>query len=113
MNDDQKFERAMRMVEEEVFKNPRGLWYLSYADDDGFRGGLYLEAHGPASAALRANMEKLSPGGEVMVIGPVPADKIPPQNFWNRLLTREELQQADPDEEWKTLEELEAEKESE
>ena len=112
MNDDEKLERAMRMVEEEVRTKPRGFWYLSYADADSFRGGAYIEAHGPASAALRANIEKISPGGEVMIIGPVPADKIPERKFWNRLLTKTELQQADPDE-WMTMKEFEAERESE
>ena len=112
MNDDKKIERAMQMVEEEIRTKPRGLWYLSYADDDCFRGGAYIEAHGPASAALRANIEKISPGGEVMIFGPVPADKIPERKFWNRLLTKTELQQADPDV-WMTMKEFEAEEESE
>jgi threonine dehydrogenase-like Zn-dependent dehydrogenase len=111
MNDDEKIERARQMVADEIRTKPRGLWYLSYADDESFRGGVYIEAHGPASAALRANIEKLSPGGEVMIFGPVPIDKIPERKFWNRTLTKAELRQADPGE-WKTLGELEAEKEN-
>jgi hypothetical protein len=112
MTDEEKFQRAMRMVEDEVCANPLGLWYLSYADDDGFRGGVYIEANGPTSAVMTASMAKLSPGGEVLIVGPVPEDKIPDHKFWNRLLTKAELQQSDPDE-WKTLGEFEAEKESE
>lgn len=112
MNDDEKLERAMRMVEEEVRTKPRGFWYLSYADADSFRGGAYIEAHGPASAALRANIEKISPGGEVLIFGPLPTDKVPERKFWNRLLTKTELQQADPDV-WMTMKEFEAEEESE
>jgi threonine dehydrogenase-like Zn-dependent dehydrogenase len=111
MNDDEKIERARQMIADEIRTKPRGLWYLSYADDESFRGGVYIEAYGPASAALRANIENLSPGGQVMIFGPLPTDKIPERKFWNRTLTKAELRQADPDE-WKTLGELEAEKEN-
>ncbi len=111
MNDAEKMERARRMVEDEVRTKPRGLWYLSYADDTKFRGGAYVEAHGPASAALRGNIEKISPGGQVLIFGPIPTDKIPERKFWNRLLTKTELQQADPDK-WMTIKEFEAEEEN-
>ena len=109
MTDEEKFERAMKMVEDEVLENPLSLWYLSYADEDNFRGAIYLEAHGPASAAMKASIGKLSPGGEVLILGPVPEDKQPDRKFWNRVLKKEELHQANPGDEFLTLDELEAE----
>ena len=85
------------------------MWYLSYADEYGFRGGLYIEAHGPAEATYLSNHRGYSPGGEVITIGPLPADHTPDRRFFNRLLTKEEIQQANPDDEFKELGEFEAE----
>ena len=81
----------------------------SYADDHGFRGGLYIEAHGPAEATYLSNQRGYSPGGEVITIGPLPADHTPDRRFFNRLLTKEEIQQANPNDEFKELGEFEAE----
>jgi hypothetical protein len=107
MNHDEKMERARQLVADEVRTRPRGLWYLSYADEHGFRGAVYLEAHGPASAAIRSNIENLSPGGEVFIGGPVPSDCIPDRKFWNRLLTRDEVIAANPNDVCGTLAEFE------
>ena len=109
MTDAEKLERLAKLVAEEIATKPLGLWYLSYADDDGFRGAIYVEAHGPTNAALKARNLKLSPGGQVAMF-PVPADKVPPYTFWNRLLTKEEVQAANPDDECKTIGEFEAER---
>lgn len=72
---------------------PTPLWYLSYATDDGFRGGVFVEAPNSELAAWTARLYELSPGGEVMMI-PVPDDKRPDRKWWYRLLTREEIEQA-------------------
>lgn len=90
-------------------KNPLGCWYLSYADEEGFRGGVYIQAHGFAEAAYLSKRRGHSPGGQVMG-GQVPADAIPDKRFWNRLLTKAEVQEANPDDECKTVAEFEAEK---
>lgn len=106
---DEAFARAMEMVAMECASNPLSHWYLSYAGEDGFRGAVFLQAPGPASAVLIANIEKLSPGGEVMIVA-VPPEHIPEPKFWNRLLTKEEIQEASG-QECKTIREWEAEDE--
>ena len=112
MNEQELLERAIELMAAEM-KNPFTLWYLSYADDNGFRGGLYIQAFGPSNAALRANLQRLSPGGEVLIIG-VPLEQYPDSRYWNRLLTRAEIEAARPNDKWGTIEELEPEeKESE
>lgn len=108
MNDREKFQRMLLMVERES-KNPLGLWYLSYADEDHFRGAVYIEAHGPASAAMRANAVNLSPGGEVFILGPIPEDKWPDRKFWNRMLDKEDVRAANPDDRCGTLAEFKEE----
>jgi hypothetical protein len=100
-----KLERILELIEEEM-QHPLHLFYLSYADDKGFRGVVYVEAHGPASAAMRANAYNLSPGGEVFIVE-VPDDKLPDYKYWNRLLTKAEVQAANPDDECKTIREWE------
>ena len=105
----QKFRKRLNKLLAEERNNPLSVWYLSYADDYGFRGGVYLQAHGPAEATYLSNRRGYSPGGAVMVVGPLPADKIPDRKFWNRLLTKQDIEAANPGDECKTIEEFKAE----
>lgn len=41
-------------------------WWLSFADDDGFRGVALVDAEDFPSAHLRASILGLNPGGEVV-----------------------------------------------
>lgn len=79
-------------------------FYLSYAGDNGFRGGVYLRAYGPVSAARRANIDGISPGGEVRMVGPLDPDNpdvhLPPPEYRDRLLTLEELKSLSPMVNW-------------
>jgi hypothetical protein len=109
MRDEQQIrENAIRQVDEEIAAShgAPSWWYLSYADDNGFRGGAYLRAFGPASAALRAAIEGISPGGQVRIVGPLPLDDpnapMPPPEDRERLLTFDELQRIAPMVRWDT-----------
>jgi hypothetical protein len=107
---DETLGRALERVQEELLHNPLQLWYLSYADETNFRGGVYLLAFGPVSAAMRSRAEGLSPGGQVMMVQ-VPEENYPEHKYWNRLLTKEDVQAANPNDECKTIAEFEAEEE--
>jgi hypothetical protein len=104
--------RLRRMISEEMVQSKlvQSWFYISFADDDGFRGGCYIQAFGPASAMLRANVEKISPGGEARVF-PIPreAERMIPADARNRLLTKAELERYSP---LKSMKDLEAEDES-
>jgi len=107
---DEKLAMALKLAQDEVLNNPLRLWYLSYASETDFLGGCYLLAFGPVSAVMRVQVEGFNPGGEVMMVQ-VPKDKYPLHKYWNRLLTREEIQAANPNDECKSIREWEAEKE--
>jgi hypothetical protein len=80
------------LLEEEAGGEKRP-WYLSFATDDEFLGGCVVEAYGIATAIVRTHVLGINPGGEVMGV-PVPEedrDRLP----HDRLLTREEIEEAD------------------
>lgn len=64
-----------------------GWWYLSFATDEGFRGGVVVEAHDVISAVQEAWRKKINPGGQVLG-APIPSDKLPAEPFRNRLLDK-------------------------
>lgn len=72
------------------------LSYLSYAGEDGFRGGVVVEGDNIIDAAKEARRLGISPGGEVLWL-PVPDHMQPPESFRNRLLSVEDLQAMDPE----------------
>lgn len=74
--------------------------YVSYADDDGFRGAVLVEAADIVEACWRARALGISPGGQALGFGPFEGQ---PPHPMNRLLSKEELVGG------KTLGELEAE----
>lgn len=66
-----------------------GLWWLSFADADGFAGVVILEAYGFGDALYRSHKMGLNPGGEVQGF------KVPyedhPEALRNRLLKKTDL----------------------
>ena len=111
MNQSDFRKRLNKLLAEEA-KQPLCWWYLSYAKEDGFRGAVYIQAHGPTEATYLSRHRQISPGGEVFIVS-VPDDKIPDEKYRNRLLTKEEVQAANPDDECRTLAEFEAEENNE
>jgi len=84
------FEARLKQLLAEEAAQPLGWWYLSYADEKGFRGGVIMSAHGFTSAVYVASTLKISPGGEVQGIR-IPPEELPAESYHYRLLTLEEL----------------------
>lgn len=89
MNQREFRQRVNKLLGEDG-KNPLSWWFLSYADDDGFRGGVIIQAHGQTEAVYLSSHRGISPGGEIRII-PIPDEFLPPDEYRNRLLTRPEL----------------------
>lgn len=71
-------------------------WWLSFADDDGFRGVTIVQGDNIASAAKSAHRLGINPGGQVLGF-PMPPEglDIYGESHRNRLLSREDLEAAD------------------
>lgn len=106
MNDREFNQRVTKRLAEE--RGPLRWWYLSYADEKGFRGVVVIEAHGFTEACLLSARRHLSPGGEVVGVDLLgaPEDKMPPMTHRNRLLSRADLESIFGD--MVTLSEIEA-----
>lgn len=104
----QEFQGRLNKLFAQEGKEALGWWYLSYADEAGFRGGVYLQAHGPMEATYLSRHRHLSPGGQVFILK-VPTQFVPAEQFCNRLLTKEEVQAANPNDRCATVGEFEAE----
>jgi hypothetical protein len=103
-------EKRMRELLDAEKGQPMGWWYLSYTGEEGFRGGIIIEARGFVSATLLANILKISPGGEVAGLK-IPPDHLPPGEIPTRLLSKDELTELWGD--LKTLDVLEGRSERE
>lgn len=53
------------MLAHERLENAERLWWLSFADADGFRGVVIVRAHGLISAVRLTHQLGVNPGGEV------------------------------------------------
>lgn len=83
--------RVAKVLTEEM-ADPEQWHYLSFAtDEDGFRGAAVVLAHGITDAVTKANALKINPGGEVLCMS-IPEEKIPAEEFRNRLLAKEEIE---------------------
>ena|SRR5258707_975616 len=75
---------------------PAQAFWLSSADEHGFRGAVIVHANDFMEAIMRANLLSVNPHGECQGM-PIDADfasKIP-EHWKNRCLTREECMQCD------------------
>ena len=68
-----------------------GWYYLSFADEEGFLGGLFIYAHGVATAVDKAWGMGINPGGEVACWGPLAE---PRDEYKDRLLSKAEAEEA-------------------
>lgn len=93
----EEFEQRVRDVQAQEQEQyvANDWWYLSFASETGFLGGLYLEAQGPMGAIQRAHEIGQNPGGEVRVLGPMPGLELCPKQYLGRLLTEEEIATVD------------------
>jgi hypothetical protein len=75
------------------------LWWLSYADNGGFRGLVVTRAESFLSACMTAHRLRISPGGQVQGIRIDQDDEWRiPESYRNRLLTAEEAKKLAEDE---------------
>jgi hypothetical protein len=98
---------ARRHFAEARETEPLRWMYLSFADDDGFRGAVVIRAHGIADASHQCHLRGINPGGQVLAAD-IPDDKMPPIGFRNRLLQEIDIVKFWPDSkslgEWKAEE---------
>ena len=75
---------------------PAGAYWLSFADDDGFRGAVIVHAEDFTTALMECNLRNINPHGEVqgMPIPPEIAAAIP-DKWKNRVLRRNECAEFD------------------
>jgi hypothetical protein len=92
MNNRQRLQQALRLLEEE-HAQPERWWYLSFNDHSGFLGGLFIKAHGIVDGVMKARRQRLNPDGEVTALPCPDESKLPPEEFRNRLLTKADLEE--------------------
>lgn len=73
---------------------PERIWYISFATETAFLGGVFVKARGPNSALEATHKHRCNPGGEVLIAAANPEIEIP-EEFCNRLLTKGELEAID------------------
>ena len=93
MNEQQIWECIAAVLIEEQ-KKPFGWWYTSFVNGV-FLGGCIVEAQGPATALRQTHKLGINPGGETMTWEIVP-DRVPPETYRNRLLTKAQIVEAFP-----------------
>jgi hypothetical protein len=73
---------------------PRQQWWLSFADDTGFRGVVIVHAEGFMEALMETNLHHCNPHGECQGM-PIPADVVVPSTHTYRILDRAEAESLD------------------
>jgi hypothetical protein len=90
----EQFEQRLHELLLAEINDPMSWWYLSYAGEEGFRGGAIIQAKGFTGACyIAGSILKISPGGEVMGLK-IPPDKLPDTPYRHRLLTKAELREC-------------------
>jgi hypothetical protein len=92
MNPLETMEPRLREKIQKELKEPARLWYLSFADESGWKGACIVPAAGILTAVLVCNRLGINPGGEVLAI-PVPDHVAPllPRETVGRLLTIKDM----------------------
>lgn len=68
-------------------------FYLSFATETEWLGGCLVHAFNAHAAVAASHALEVNPGGEVEILGPLPAE--PPPEFFDRLLNRADLDAFD------------------
>jgi hypothetical protein len=84
-----KARRAQILTDE--LTEPLRWFYLSFADDERFRGAVIVEAHGVAHAIELTHKLGINPSGEVAVFEVPEGAPLPPDAAKNRLLSKRDL----------------------
>lgn len=83
--------RRDKLLREEMAQ-PEAWWWLSFADENGFKGGIFTRARGIISAVTKTHTLGISPGGEVKAIQMPDSCDIQFEQFSDRLLSKEDLE---------------------
>jgi hypothetical protein len=75
-----------------------GWWYLSFADEEQFRGCCIVMAADLNEAVRESMLQDCNAGPDMSVEGApiVEPERLPPWNFRNRLLTKEQMERWQP-----------------
>lgn len=84
-------DRIKQAIEAEE-NNSLATWYLSFADENGWKGAIVVDAKGAASAIDLVNKAEINPGGSVMEIQLNPENAIKAASSMNRLLNMADCQ---------------------
>lgn len=77
-------------------ERPGCAWWLSFADDEGFRGALIIHANDFREAVMEANLRGLNPHGECKGLEvPAAMAALIPEEWKYRLLSRNDCEQFD------------------
>jgi len=102
-------EQISKMAGEEIDRKQWSFYYLSWAKDGTWLGGAFAPGYGPITARLRCSAMGIRPeGGECLVVSIPTGQPVPPEEYRDRLLTKEEVLKLYPDS--KTIGEFEKEK---
>lgn len=69
-----------------------GLWYCSFAGEEGFRGAVITEGDGGPTMVMKMHLLGINPGGEILM-HPFPTNV--PNKWKDRLLTKEDIMRFD------------------
>ncbi len=85
---------AARKAELQATTKPLpGIWYLSFANETTFLGGMFLYATSTIDAVQRAHDMGMNPGGEVLACPPNESTAETPDRFMDRLMSKAELEE--------------------
>jgi hypothetical protein len=89
------FQQVMEADPSDIADPPA--WYLSFVDvegdEDEWLGACIVRAPVESAAVAIAHIKGCNPGGQVVIYGPIPLDKVNP-TYMDRLLDREEVEEA-------------------
>lgn len=68
-----------------------GLWYISFAASEGFRGATVVEARSAEGALAEATRRNLNPGGEAGILSVPSKHEKEARAYLNRLVSEDEL----------------------
>ena len=74
-------------------QEPERWLYVSFADEDGFRGAVVVRARGIVTALARCHLLGINPGGEALGVE-VPPDELPAPEYRERLIKPKEMEKV-------------------
>lgn len=91
---DQFANNMLRALGKELEEQPEKVWlYCSFADEEEFKGGIIVKAHGVIDASLMTHRLGINPGGQ-MAVRDIPDESVPDKKWQNRLLSKKEVDEA-------------------